>query len=138
MTTRRLPLVCAAIAVIEQNGRLLISRRRSADHLGGCWEFPGGKRLVGESWTACLRRELREELGISVSVAGQFASVRFRYPDRRVYLAIFRCAIKRGDPKPLGCEEIRWVRAADLSRYRFPPANRPLLRHLSTDVSRSV
>jgi len=60
MRPRALPLVCAAIAVIERRGRYLVSRRRAGDHLGGMWEFPGGKRRAAESWRACLVRELDE------------------------------------------------------------------------------
>ena len=132
MTRRVLPFVRAAIAVIEQHGRFLISRRRSTDHLGGCWEFPGGKRRAGESWEDCLRRELREELGITATLTTRLPPIRFRYPDREVRLEVFRCTIRAGTPKPLGCQEIRWVRAAQLRRYRFPPADRCLIHVLST------
>ena len=131
MRRRSQLLVQVAIAVIERNGRYLISRRRPADHLGGYWEFPGGKRRVGESWETCLRRELREELGITATLTERLPSIRFRYPDRQVRLEVFRCGIQEGRPRPLACEEIRWVRAAQLRQYRFPPADRQLIRSLS-------
>jgi len=129
--SKRVPLVQVAVAVIERNGCYLVSRRRPADHLGGCWEFPGGKRRVGESWHACLRRELREELGISVKLVRRLQSLRFRYPDRRVWLEVFRCTVASGEPKPLGCQEVRWLTPRQLQRRRFPPADRPLVAWLA-------
>ena len=134
MARHTLPTVRVAIAVIEQDGRYLISRRKPSDHLGGYWEFPGGKRRVGESWAVCLRRELREELGIAVTLLERLEPIRFRYPDRRIYLEVFRCKIKAGTPQVLGCESIRWVRPAQLRRHRFPPADRRLIRALSMEV----
>ena len=57
-----------AAALIVHQGRLLITRRHPQAHLGGLWEFPGGKREPGESWEACVVREIREELGVEMSV----------------------------------------------------------------------
>ena len=119
------------VAVIEQRGRYLISRRRPQDHLGGFWEFPGGKRRVGESWPACLRRELREELGVGVAAGERLMSLRYRYPNRQVVLAIFRCRVTSGRPKPLACQEIRWISSRQLARFKFPPADRALIRWLT-------
>ena len=128
----RLSIVPVAVAVIERRGRYLISQRHPGGHLGHYWEFPGGKRRVGETWIACLRRELMEELGIKVRPLSCLEPVRFRYPDRMVYLKIFRCAITAGTPAPLDCQQVRWVPAGGLRRYRFPPADRRLIRALSS------
>ena len=124
------PLVSAAIAVIERRGRYLISRRRAHAHLGGLWEFPGGKRLAGESWQACVRREVREELGVKISCVRRWAPLRFAYPDRQVHLELFRCRIVRGRPRAQDGQAIRWVTSAQLARLRVPPANDPLVRRL--------
>ena len=131
MPKRPLPRVQAAIAVIEQDGGYLVSRRSLQAHVGGCWEFPGGKRRVGESWQACLKRELREELGVGVQVGRRLACLRFSYPDRRVCLQAFRCRVISGVPAPLASRQLRWVSARQLKRLRFPPANRPLLEELT-------
>ena len=120
----------AAVAVIERHGRILICRRHNHDSFGGCWEFPGGKRETGESWEACLRREVREELGVSVRALTPYGWMRHEFPDGTVLCRVFRCAIARGRPRALGAQELRWVSAASLRRYRFPPANRPLLDRL--------
>src|ERR1700744_6143582 len=68
-------------ALIFHGGKLLISRRPAQAHLGGLWEFPGGKREPGETFEACLVREIREELGVEVSVGKLFAEVRHDYPE---------------------------------------------------------
>lgn len=130
MNRRMAPLVSAAIAVIERRGRYLISRRHAYAHLGGLWEFPGGKRRSGESWQACVRREVREEIGVDVSVARRLAPLRFAYSDRRVRLEVFRCRIVRGRPRAQDGQAIRWVRSSELARLQFPEANHPLVRRL--------
>ena len=123
--------VQAALAVIERRGRYLICRRRAKAFLGGYWEFPGGKRLPGESWTACLRRELREELGVLAGIGRPLDNLRYRYADRSVTFKVFRCRILRGRPRPLEASGLRWVTGRQLLRLRFPPANQPLIVRLS-------
>jgi mutator protein MutT len=123
--------VHAAIAVIERRGRILICRRRRQDTFGGHWEFPGGKRRPGESWPACLRRELREELGVGVRALRPYMRLRHHLGDRRVHFFVFRCALARGRPRPLAAAALRWVPRRRLRRFRFPPANEPLIERLA-------
>ena len=127
----RVTRVHAALAVIERRGRYLICQRLPDSFLGGYWEFPGGKREAGESWEACLRRELREELGVSVRAVRSFGSIQHRYPGGAVRLKVYRCAIARGRPRPLEAAALRWVSPEQLSHYQFPPANRPLIARLT-------
>ena len=122
--------VQAALALIERRGRYLICRRRPGDFLGGYWEFPGGKRHPGESWTACLRRELREELGVSTRSLRPTGTMRYRYASRGVTFRLFRCTLAAGRVRPLAAQTLRWVPARRLIRYRFPPANRLLIERL--------
>ena len=132
--TNLLPVVRGAIGVIEREGKVLIQQRKRGAHLEGLWEFPGGKRRPGESAAACLRREIKEELGIIVRVGASLGQLRYDYPERRVRLGVFRCQIIRGKPKPLGSAAIRWVARDRLARHPFPPANQPLLRLLNPSV----
>ena len=117
-------------ALIFRDGRLLITQRRPGDHLGGLWEFPGGKIEPGETPEACLRRELQEELGIEVAVGDQFAEITHDYPERRVDLQFFRCTITRGEPALLHCADLAWVTRDELDRYDFPAADAALLARL--------
>lgn len=131
-----------AAAVILQHGRLLITLRRPDVPQGGRWEFPGGKRLPREGLATCLRRELREELGVEIEVGPKLATVEHVYPDSAVRLHFYRCQLRAGVPKPLGCEAVRWVRPAELGRYRFPEADRAFIqalpRRLADDGSRNA
>jgi mutator protein MutT len=109
--------------LVFRQGRLLIARRREGDHQGGRWEFPGGKREPGESWEGCVRRELREELGIEVEVGPCWEEVSHVYPERTVHLAFFLCRWLRYEPQAFGLRggglgEARGVGAARFSAGR--------------------
>ena len=131
-------LLQVAIAIIERGEHVLIGHRphRAGDHIGGYWEFPGGKRHVGESWEACLRREVREELGVSIHRLRRLGRLRYRYPTHRVVFCIFRCNIAAGQPRPLSAQTLRWVARRQLRRYQFPAANAPLVAQLAGASSR--
>ena len=116
-------------AVIERGGRILIARRPAGLHLGGLWEFPGGKQKPGESPTLALEREIREELGVAVTVGPLLESVDWTYPEKRVRLAFFRCTVA-DEPRALEGQELAWVRPGELGRYEFPPADAVLLDRL--------
>jgi 8-oxo-dGTP diphosphatase len=116
-------------AVIEREGRILIARRPAALHLGGLWEFPGGKRQPGETPEAALVREIREELDAAVTVGELLDDVEWTYPEKTVRLLFFRCALA-GEPRAAEGQEIAWVAPADLDRYEFPPADEGLVARL--------
>jgi 8-oxo-dGTP diphosphatase len=116
--------------LVFRNGKLLITQRRSKDHLGGLWEFPGGKRECDESDEECLRRELREELRIEVEVKELLESIRHDYPEKSVHLKFFRCVLLKGEPSPIGCEAVAWITSAQLAEYAFPEADLRLLGKL--------
>lgn len=124
------PLIEVAAGLVFRDGRLLITRRLPGDHLGGLWEFPGGKREEGESFEECVRRELNEELGIEVEVGMLLDDVTHRYPGRIVQLKFFRCAWRRHEPCARGCHAFTWVTAAELGEYAFPPADEKLRERL--------
>jgi mutator protein MutT len=129
-----MPLDVAA-ALVFRNGKLLITQRPAEAHLGGLWEFPGGKREPGESFETCLSRELREELGMEVAVGRLVESVTHDYPDKTVHLKFFRCRWVRNEPEPLGCLALKWVAPAELADYEFPAADARLLARLQTDAA---
>jgi mutator protein MutT len=125
-------VVVVAAAVIDRDGRYLIARRKPDAHLGGLWEFPGGKCEAGESLEACLSRELEEELGIAITQPVPFYTVRHSYPEKTVELHFFRCVIAAGEATARDCPEVRWVRPQDFPRYQFPPADIELLQKLQS------
>ena len=117
-------------AVIERDGRYLITRRLEGTHLAGLWEFPGGKLLPGEKPEHALSRELEEELGVEAAVGELIETVDWAYPEKSVRLLFFRCAVVE-EPAPLEGQEMRWVAAADLRSYSFPEADATLIARLS-------
>jgi len=121
-----------AAAVIFHNGKVLIAQRPTDAHLGGLWEFPGGKRRPFETFEECLVRELREELGIEVQVGPLIESVTYKYPERTVRLHFYLCNLTGGEPKPLGCNAFKWIGMDELSQFDFPPADARLVRLLQS------
>jgi mutator protein MutT len=119
-----------AAALIFRDGKLLITRRHAGAHLGGLWEFPGGKREPSETFEQCLVRELREELGVEISVGELFAEVVHAYPEKTVHLKFFVCRLASGEPQPLGCAAVKWAGKSELDEYAFPAADTRLLDKL--------
>jgi len=119
-------------ALIFHGGKLLITQRRAGAHLGGLWEFPGGKREAGETFEQCLVREISEELGMRISVGELFAEVAHDYPEKSVRLKFFICRILSGEPQPLGCAGFRWVKKSKLTRFDFPAADAQLQEKLKS------
>ena len=119
-----------AAGLIFRDGKLLITQRPHDAHLGGFWEFPGGKRHEAEAFEDCLRRELREELGIEVKVLELLETIFHAYPEKMVHLRFFRCALLRNEPQALGCPALAWVAREELAQYKFPGADARLLQRL--------
>jgi 8-oxo-dGTP diphosphatase len=121
-------------AVIERGDRrLLIGQRRKDDSSPLKWEFPGGKVREGESAEAALARELREELGVTLTKCAEMGRVRHRYADAPEELEIrFFAASVEGEATPLCFEQIAWVLPKELGDYDFLAANRELVANLAT------
>lgn len=112
------------VAVIwNEQGQILIDRRRPEGLLGGMWEFPGGKIEPGETVEACIQREIQEELAIDIAVGDRLIVIDHAYSHFRVTLNVHHCSHLNGDPQPLECDEIRWVQPDELEQYPFPKAN---------------
>lgn len=119
-----------AAGLIFRDGKILITQRHEGAHLGGLWEFPGGKRERDETFEACLVRELQEELGINVTVVALFESITHEYPEKTVHLRFFVCWLEGGEPRPIGCAALKWVSKAELNDFQFPAADERLLEKL--------
>jgi 8-oxo-dGTP diphosphatase len=117
--------------ILTRDGRILACRRRPDQPHAGKWEFPGGKREVGESDAECLRRELREELGIEAEVGAELWRTEHRYPGRTtVALVFFAVPRYRGVIENHAFAEIRWVEPAQLAPLDFLAADRALIDRL--------
>ncbi|WP_375462155.1 8-oxo-dGTP diphosphatase MutT [uncultured Enterovirga sp.] len=122
-------LLVVAVALIDPDGRVLITERPAGKSLAGLWEFPGGKVEPGERPEACLIRELREELGLAVEepclAPLTFAS--HAYPDFHLLMPLYVCRRWEGMATGLEGQRLRWVRPRDLRGYPMPPADAPLI-----------
>ncbi len=117
-----------AVAVIVNNGgEVLIAKRPGHLHLGGLWEFPGGKLEPGERVTQALRRELDEELGIAVESARPLIRVYHNYPEHAVLLDVWRVERYQGEAWGREGQPIAWVKPEQLLNYSFPEANTPIV-----------
>jgi mutator protein MutT len=125
-----LPSIEVSAGLVFRADKLLITQRHAGAHLGGLWEFPGGKREPGESIEDCLVRELREELGIEVAVGELIETLQHDYPEKRVLLNFFRCEWRANEPQAIGCPAFAWVTREELCRYEFPAADTRLLERL--------
>jgi len=119
-------------ALIFHGGKLLITQRHAGAHLGGLWEFPGGKREAGETFEECLGREIREELGVEISVGELFEELHHEYPEKSIHLKFFLCRLIAGEPQALDCAAVKWIDQAGLVAHEFPAADGRLLEKLKT------
>jgi len=111
-------------------GEVLIAERLCDGPFNGLWEFPGGKIDATESAVDALRRELREELGIEVTVAEPFMSLSHEYLDRTVDLEFFLVSAWDGDPDGMEGQGLRWVDVSRLDEAELLPADAPLVEAL--------
>lgn len=139
----RLVLVAAA-ALIDSEGRILLTQRPAHKALGGLWEFPGGKLEAGETPEHALARELKEELDLSVDARDfePFAFASHAYADFHLLMPLYIAARWTGEPKldPDAAQALAWAHARDLRSYEMPPADvvlvdRLLERYASSSAS---
>ncbi len=112
------------VAVIwNDQGQILIDRRRPEGVMGGLWEFPGGKIEPGETVEECIKREIYEELGIVIEVGEHLITIDHTYTHLRVTLTVHHSRLIKGIPQPIECDEVRWVSLDKLEQFAFPEAN---------------
>ena len=116
------------VAVIaNQQGKILIDRRKNEGEMAGLWEFPGGKIEPGETVEDCIIREIKEELDIEIILGDRLTTITYAYKTFNVTLYVHECQHASGNPQPLECQEIRWVEPAEMNQYEFPQANRQII-----------
>lgn len=128
-SNRHFTVVAAVIR--DPESRVLLARRPADKHMGGLWEFPGGKIRDGESPAAALARELREELGVEASIDEPLTFAVHEEPGLRILLLFFAARLISGRPVGREGQEVRWVRPAELPAYPTPPADAALIAELA-------
>ena len=132
MSAPRETLLVAAVALVDPDGRVLLTRRPEGKPMAGLWEFPGGKVEAGETPEAALDRELREELGIDICVSClaplTFAS--HAYEGFHLMMPLYVCRKWDGIARPREGQETAWVRPRQMRAYPMPPADAPLVARL--------
>ena len=125
-------LLVVACALVDADGRVLLSQRPPGKALAGLWEFPGGKLEAGERPEEALTRELREELGVSVEepclAPLTFAS--HAYPEFHLLMPLFVCRRWQGVPEAKEGQRLVWVRPNRMREYPMPEADAPLIPYL--------
>jgi 8-oxo-dGTP diphosphatase len=125
-------ILVAACALVDPDGRVLVTRRPEGKAMTGLWEFPGGKVEPGETPEATLVRELREELGIDTRSAClaplTFAS--HSYETFHLLMPLYACRTWEGIVRPLEGQALKWLRPRDLRTLDMPPADAPLIAPL--------
>ena len=129
-------ILVAACALIDTDGRVLIAQRPADKSMAGLWEFPGGKVESGERPEQTLIRELSEELGITVreDCLAPLTFASHLYPDFYLLMPLYVCRRWDGFVRPLEAQQLKWVRPPELRQYPMPPADEPLIAHLTALV----
>lgn len=124
--------------ILDEKGKVLITRRATDSHQGGLWEFPGGKVEPGESLRDALSRELLEELGIVVAHTEPLTDIQHDYDDKRVRLEVHLVCQFTGQAKGLEGQPLAWVQPEQLASYQFPEANAPIIDAFNKWLNRQV
>ncbi len=122
-------VLVSAVALIDRDGRVLLSQRPMGKSMAGLWEFPGGKVEAGESPEAALVRELHEELGIETwySCLAPLTFASHSYEDFHLLMPLFICRKWQGIVAPKEGQKLKWVYAKELRDYPMPAADIPLI-----------
>jgi A/G-specific adenine glycosylase len=125
-----LPHYDVTAAVIRHRRHILIAQRPFGGRLGGLWEFPGGKVEPGETLPQCLRREIKEELGVRIKVGKPITSVDHAYTHFKITLFAFECELLSGTPQVLQVQDFKWVRMRELEQYAFAKTDLKIIEAL--------
>ncbi len=130
------PLLVVACALVDIDGRVLLTQRPQGKSMAGLWEFPGGKMRAGETPEAALIRELKEELGIDVTQAclAPLSFTSHAYDDFHLLMPLYVCRQWDGQIVPQEGQNMQWVRARDMFGLDMPPADKPLIAMLRDNI----
>jgi 8-oxo-dGTP diphosphatase len=110
-------------AVIERDGRYLVTQRRAGAVLPLLWEFPGGKVEAGETDAEALSREVEYRIGVAIKPGELISSVRHAYQHYTIDLHLYACRLREGEPAAINVQQFRWVESNDFENLPFTPAD---------------
>lgn len=119
--------------IINEKQEILIDKRLPTGLMANLWEFPGGKIEAGETPQDCIKREIKEELGVDIVVNQHLIDITHTYSEFMVTLSVYLCQIITGEPQPLECAEINWVTVPQLHNFKFPSANKAIISALENN-----
>ena len=117
-------------AMIERDGKYLITQRRPSATLPLLWEFPGGRVEEGETDEATLARELKEEMGIDVDVRDRVMHVQHSYPHYDIDFCVYACTLLGGEIENIRVHDHHWVAPREMDKYEFPAADEKTVAQL--------
>ncbi|MGE4169671.1 MAG: A/G-specific adenine glycosylase [Candidatus Margulisiibacteriota bacterium] len=123
------------VGVLWHDGKLLISKRKESQMLGGLWEFPGGKQEENESIAETIVREFKEETDLTIAVGQPVAVVKHAYTHFKITLHAFHCSLVSGTPKALSSDGLRWILPEELKTLPFPKANQRVIEALLNETT---
>ena len=125
---KKIPEYDVIVGFIKRNNKFLISKRLKNKFLGGLWELPGGKMNEGESEIRCLKREIKEELDITVNITKKLGIVNHQYSHFKVNITLYECHYKLGMAKALESDEIQWITKNQKNQFAFPSSTHKLFK----------
>ena len=128
-----MPIHVTAAIIINEDAAIFVARRGPGKHLAGVWEFPGGKVEAGEFREDCLKREIKEELGMYIEVGPHFLSVEHSYGDKDIHLHSYISKWIGGYIEIFDHDRFLWCHAGEMTDLEFAPADIPIVKKLLTD-----
>lgn len=123
--------VVVIAGIVRKINKILLAQRLPDDKNHPLlWEFPGGKLELGEEPEECLVREIKEELGIEISVDDIFKVVTFQLPEKNIVLLVYNCTWLKGEPQKIQCANYAWVTPQELLNYDLVPADTRVMQSI--------
>jgi 8-oxo-dGTP diphosphatase len=123
-------------AMVEAEGRYLITQRRASAVLPNLWEFPGGRVEQGESDGQALAREIDERLGVQVEVGQMISFVSHPYEHYTVDLFLYECRLVTHSLEARGVQDFRWISSDQFDHFEFAPADEASMSQLLGEMLR--
>ena len=129
-------MIRVAVAIIRRDGSVLVCQRKKSARYGLKWEFPGGKVEDGESESDCLKRELKEELGIEAEIGSLYHRQEYEYPDSGSFdVFYYRVRSFRGNVQNRAFESFRWIRESELQTIDMLQGNRDVVERIVNETT---